>query len=108
MPRKPPKNEIVPVQVVEVAAAHDLPGKLATTTSKSLDVAEAILDMEIPTDDPAQHVKYLNVQARVVGTILNTQLRAEEQRLKRQAADLLPQLLRRVEDERKKRAAEGS
>jgi hypothetical protein len=57
--------------------------------------------------DPADqnYVALLKFTASVYGSTMNTILRADENRLRRQAVDRLPELLSRVHDEERKRAA---
>ena len=65
------------------------------------------MDWPLPEDlMPSEEVAYLNMKSGVARTILNTQVRVEEQRMKRKAADFLPKLLERVEQERKRRLLE--
>ena len=48
------------------------------------------------------------IKAQMVRTMLNAQIRVDDQRMKRKTMDYLPELLAKIERERKRLALEGS
>jgi hypothetical protein len=97
MPRK---------KLPSVVDADDIPKALERNTGKALRVAGELMDLDTSGLEPDTAVKFHAVRANVTRTVLSTALKAQEHALKRKTIDLLPQLLKRVEEERKKRLLE--
>lgn len=79
-------------------AVLDSSAKLDDLTQKALDFYDELLSEPMSTDD----MKMLSAQADAARTILTTQLRVDDSRLKKRNSDVLGQLLERmsVEDAR--------
>jgi len=89
-----------------VRIEDDIPRALERNTGQALRVASELMDLDVTGLEPDTAVKFHAVRANVTRTVLTTALKAQEHALKRKAVDLLPQLLKRVEEERKKRLLE--
>lgn len=68
--------------------------KLERLTDKALTKAEAILDLV--TDDDPERGHVLRAQTSVITSTLNTQVKVDERRLRRQQLDRLPALIEEV------------
>lgn len=68
--------------------------KLERVTDKALDNAEQILDLPVDANEEFGHV--LRAKTSVVTTVLNTQVKVDERRLRRQQLDRLPALIEEV------------
>jgi hypothetical protein len=78
-----------------------LGAKLESTTSKSLDKANEILDL--PLDPDRQHYPAeLRARAALINTALGTQARVDETGMKRERIDRLPEILALIREEEKK------
>lgn len=62
-------------------------------TQKALDRAENILDKDPDTADDERFGPIIRAQTSVITSVLNTQAKVDENRLRRQTADRLPALL---------------
>ena len=58
--------------------------------------------------DAKDTVRIGNLKKEVMKTMLLTQVQVDDQRLKRKASDLLPEILKRLEEEKKRLMLEGS
>jgi hypothetical protein len=65
-------------------------------THKALENAEQILDLDVDPDEEFGHV--LRSKTSVITSVLNTQTKVDETRLRRQSLDRLPALLRLVNE----------
>lgn len=71
-------------------------------TQKALDRAEDILDTEADPMDVETFGPKLRAQTSVITSVLNTQAKVDENRLRRQTADRLPALLALVNETAKR------
>jgi hypothetical protein len=98
-----PNLSLVP-DASELAVEVEEIGRLATTRIKEI--------LRDPFDEKnPNYVALLKFVSSVYGSTMNTILRADENRLRHRTVDRLPELLRRVAEEERKRAArtiEGS
>ena len=69
-------------------------------TTKALDNSEKILDL--PVDPNEEHGHVLKAKTSIVTTVLNTQVKVDETRLRRAQVDRLPALLKLVNEFAKK------
>lgn len=76
-------------------AVLDSSAKLDDLTQKALDFYDELLSEPMASDD----MKMLSAQADAARTILTTQLRVDDSRLKKRSVDTLAQLLARMEQE---------
>ncbi len=87
------------VEILEPAgprdAVLDSSAKLDELTNKALKFYDDLLSEGAATDDP----KMLSAQSDAARTILTTQLRVDDSRLKKQTTDTLAELLRRMDEE---------
>lgn len=68
--------------------------KLEKIADKALDNSERILDLPVDPNEDYGHV--LRAKTSVITTVLNTQAKVDETRLRRQSMDRLPGLLKLV------------
>jgi hypothetical protein len=100
--RLPPVRPIVPPEPVYYEDANGNMGVLDTSTQlervtgKALENAEGILDLALDTDPEAGHV--MRAKTSVITSVLNTQAKVDETRLRRQSMDRLPALLKMVNE----------
>ena len=76
-------------------AVLDSSAKLDSLTQKALEFYDELLSEPMSTDD----MKLLSAQADAARTILTTQLRVDDSRLKKRDGDRLGELLRRMDEE---------
>ncbi len=76
-------------------AVLDSSAKLDELTNKALKFYDDLLSEGAATDDP----KMLSAQSDAARTILTTQLRVDDSRLKKRTTDTLAELLRRMDEE---------
>ncbi len=81
--------------VVPRDAVLDSSAKLDNLTEKALAFYDELLSEPMSTDD----MKLLSAQADAARTILTTQLRVDDSRLKKRTTDTLAQLLQRMNAE---------
>lgn len=65
-------------------------------TRRALENAEDILDLDVDPDEELGHV--LRAKTSVITTVLSTQTKVDETRLRKQHFDRLPELLRLVNE----------
>lgn len=88
------KVEITEV-VVPRDAVLDSSAKLDSLTEKALQLYDDVLSLPIASDD----FKLLSAQLDAARTIMTTQLRVDDSRLKKRTTDTLAELLRRMNAE---------
>jgi|GEM_PF-3775491 len=86
--------EILETPVVREAVL-DSSAKLDELTNKALKFYDDLLSEGAAVDDP----KMLSAQSDAARTILTTQLRVDDSRLKKRTTDTLAELLRRMDEE---------
>jgi hypothetical protein len=79
-----------------------LNSKLNTTTNKSLDKANAILDIPLDPDRP-HYPAELRARTAIINTTLATQTKVDDTSMRRQTFDRLPELIEMVKEEAKRR-----
>jgi hypothetical protein len=88
-----------PVEILETPivrdAVLDSSAKLDELTNKALKFYDDLLSEGAAIDDP----KMLSAQSDAARTILTTQLRVDDSRLKKRTTDTLAELLRRMDEE---------
>jgi hypothetical protein len=77
-----------------------LADKLGAVASKALARSDDILNLPIDPDDP-RFAATLRAQTAVIGSALNTQVRVDENRLRRRKVDLLPKIIEMMAAEKK-------
>lgn len=95
LPAVPVHYEQVTVTKEARDAVLDSSAKLDDLTQKALDFYDELLSEPMASDD----MKMLSAQADAARTILTTQLRVDDSRLKKRSVDTLAQLLARMEQE---------
>lgn len=95
LPAVPVHYEQVIVTKEARDAVLDSSAKLDDLTQKALDFYDELLSEPMASDD----MKRLSAQADAARTILTTQLRVDDSRLKKRSVDTLAQLLARMEQE---------
>lgn len=95
LPAVPVHYEQVVVTKEAREAVLDSSAKLDDLTQKALDFYDELLSEPMASDD----MKMLSAQADAARTILTTQLRVDDSRLKKRTTDTLAQLLARMEQE---------
>lgn len=63
-----------------------------------------ILDLELPEGDVDDVVKVAKLHHTAAATVLNTQVRVDEARLRRQNTDILPEIIKMLAEEKIKLA----
>jgi len=81
-----------------VESVLDATGKLERITDKALDLLEQVIGEAPQWDDP----KLLNAQITASQSIINTQTKVDETRLRRRQTDILPKLLEIMSREEKR------
>ena len=84
------------------AADNSLALKLERVTEKALDKADDILSLPLPDPDDANFSAILRSQNAAANTILTTQVRVDENHLRKQQVDTLPQLIAEIAEYRKR------
>lgn len=84
--------------------SSDMASKLEHLTHRALDKADEILDIELDPDDEkyGDNLRGLNA---AIKTVVATQVRVDEHRLKARKLDALPELLALIAEEEAKRLA---
>jgi len=77
----------------------ELATKLERVSEKALNKADEILDLPLPSADHASFAAVLRAQNAAANTILNTQTKVDENRLRAGVADKLPELLEILREE---------
>jgi hypothetical protein len=96
-PRTPPSTNKPPNNTDEEC---DLALKLEQVTEKAIDKADTILSLPLPEPDDANFSAILRSQNAAANTILTTQVRVDENRLRKQQVDTLPQLIAEIAEYR--------
>jgi hypothetical protein len=76
--------------------------KLERVTEKAIDKTDQILDLPLPDPDTASFGAVLRAQTASATTVLNTQVRVDENRLRKQRIDRLPEILQIIKEEEEK------
>lgn len=79
--------------------------KLERVTEKAIGKTDEILGLPLPQD--ANFGAVLRAQTAAANTVINAQIKVDENKLRRQTIDRLPEMLRVIQDEEKKLAAWG-
>ena len=91
-----------PAKAVPVASTFDAAGALETVTDKAFKKLNEILDLPLTTAEDKEFATLLRVQMTAVQTVLNTNVRVDEQRMKRRQSDNLGALLEVLSKHEKK------
>jgi len=91
-----------PAKAVPVASTFDAAGELETVTDKAFKKLNEILDLPLTTAEDKEFATLLRVQMTAVQTVLNTNVRVDEQRMKRRQSDNLGALLEVLSKHEKK------
>ena len=83
------------------AADNSLALKLERVTEKALDKADDILSLPLPDPDDVNFGAILRSQNAAANTILTTQVRVDENHLRKQQVDTLPQLIADIAEYRR-------
>ena len=83
------------------ASDNSLALKLERVTEKALDKADDILSLPLPDPDDANFGAILRSQNAAANTILTTQVRVDENHLRKQQVDTLPQLIADIAEYRR-------
>ena len=78
---------------------NDLAAKLERVSAKALNKADEILDLPLPSADHASFGAVLRAQNAAANTVLTTQVRVDENRLRSATIDRLPELLQILAEE---------
>ena len=70
--------------------------KLEKIAGRSLDKADEILELPLDPDNAATYGPTLRAQTAVVGHAIGTQVRVDENKLREQRFDRLPELMRKI------------
>lgn len=84
-------------------ANSDLAGKLEILSGNALDRAGDILELDISDDEHEKFGEKVRGLNAVIKTVLQTQVRVDEHRLKARSLDVLPALLELIKQEEGKR-----
>jgi len=95
LPSKPPNN------ADEAADKSTLALTLERVTEKALDKADDILSLPLPDSDDVNFGAILRSQNAAANTILTTQVRVDENHLRKQQVDTLPQLIADIAEYRR-------
>lgn len=90
-----------------VLATTDLAGKLERLSGRALDRADDILDLTLDDEDEKFGDKLRGLNA-AIKTVVQTQVRVDEHRLKARKLDVLPELLAAIAAEERKRSLPGN
>jgi len=71
--------------------------KLERVTEKAIGKTDEILDLPLPQD--ANFGAVLRAQTAAANTVINAQIKVDENKLRRQAVDRMPELLRLIREE---------
>jgi hypothetical protein len=82
----------------------DLAGRLERATSRALERADDLLEIDISDEGHEKFGDKLRSLNSTIKTVIGTQVRVDEHRLKARKLDVLPQLLEAIEAEEKRRA----
>ena len=77
----------------------ELAAKLERVSAKAIDKADQILDLPLPSADHASFSAVLRAQNAAANTVLNTQTKVDENRLRVGVVDKLPELLEILREE---------
>lgn len=102
----PEKQPAAFMDLEDVTVTTDHSAKLLGLTGLALDRATDILQ-DFPNRMSETFGEELRAQTSVLKTVLTTQLRVDENHLRRRTVDALPQLLKDVAAEEKRLAARG-
>jgi hypothetical protein len=80
-----------------------LPAKLERLTGKAIDEADRILALPLD-ENSAQFGTIARTKATVIGHALSTQVKVDENNLRRRVADHMPEILRRIAEQEQKLA----
>lgn len=94
-----------PARAAPVASTFDAAGELETVTDKAFKKLNEILDIPLTTAEDKEFATLLRVQMTAVQTVLNTNVRVDEQRMKRRTSDNLGALLEVLSKHEKKMPA---
>jgi hypothetical protein len=83
------------------AADNSLALKLERVSEKALDKADDILSLPLPDSDDVNFSAILRSQNAAANTILTTQVRVDENHLRKQQVDTLPQLIADIAEYRR-------
>lgn len=81
----------------------DLAGKLEQLSGKALDRLDDLLEMDISNDEDEKFGEKVRGLNSATKTVLQTQVRVDEHRLKQRSLDVLPELLEAIKAEEAKR-----
>jgi hypothetical protein len=95
LPATPAYVTVQPELIVTRDAVLDSSAKLDSLTQKALEFYDELLSAPTSFDD----LKLLNAQSDAARTIMTTQLRVDDSRLKKRSDDTLAKLLERMEAE---------
>lgn len=84
-------------------AASDLAGKLEHLSGKALDRLDDLLEMDISDDGDEKFGEKVRGLNSATKTVLQTQVRVDEHRLKARSLDVLPELLEAIKAEEVRR-----
>lgn len=107
METAPPVAKPVAFMDLDSEQPTDHSAKLLSLTGLALDRAQDILLVSPDKSSEAYGIE-LRAQTSTIKTVLATQLRVDENHLRRRATDALPKLLEAVAAEEKRLAARGS
>lgn len=96
--------DVLPYTREEAIGVLDASDHLETLTSKALSKMDEILSPPVDWSEP----KMVSAQIAAATTILNTQVRVDEGRLKRRKLDMLPKLLEAMAKEKGRLQEVGS
>lgn len=81
----------------------DLAGRLERATSRALERADDLLEIDISDEMHEKFGDKLRSLNSTIKTVIGTQVRVDEHRLKARKLDVLPELLAKIEAEEKRR-----
>jgi hypothetical protein len=81
----------------------DLAGKLEHLSGRALDRLDDLLDLDIADDEHEKFGEKVRALNAATKTVLQTQVRVDEHRLKTRALDVLPELLEAIKQEEARR-----
>jgi hypothetical protein len=87
-----------------IEGKSDLAAKLEGVTEKAIEKTDEILDLTLPSSDHPAFGAVLRAQNAAANTVLNTQVKVDENSLRRQTVDRLPELLEILREEQLKLA----
>jgi hypothetical protein len=105
-PAEPEKNGALEDQPRPAAGSDgrlngngDLAAQLESVTGKAIRKTDEILDMPIPDAEHASFGVVLRAQTSAANTVLGTQVKVDENRLRAATVNRLPELLERLQEE---------